>query len=231
MMDSRERVTLTQKAFVATIRARRASQGESVVSDDAKLGEVLIRENVITATQLKTAVDFQKKVGGDLKDILVKLGYVKDSVIAEKLASEQNLGAATIEINANVVDIDALRTLPRALLEKHQVIPLRSDDTNTLVLAMSDPNNIAAIEEVQFLVRRMVEPAVAPKAAIRKALNQIDEFLTADKPKAAPAAALGDKARVLATMPLDRLLRAFIMCQIERGALSADELIARAEKL
>src|SRR5581483_5922678 len=148
-------------------------------SDDAKLGEVLIRENVITATQLKTAVDFQKKVGGELKDILVKLGYVKDSVIAELLASEQNLGAATIEINANVVDIEALRTLPRALLEKHQVIPLRSDDSNTLVLAMSDPNNIAAIEEVQFLVRRMVEPAVAPKAAIRKALNQIDEFLAA----------------------------------------------------
>ena len=44
-------------------------------------------------------------------------------------------------------------------------------------LAMSDPNNIAAIEEVQFLVHRMVEPAVAPKASIRKALNQLDEFL------------------------------------------------------
>lgn len=197
------------------------------MSDDAKLGEVLIRENVITATQLKTAVDFQKKVGGDLKDILVKLGYVKDSVIAEKLASEQNLGAATIEINANVVDVEALKTLPRALLEKHQIIPLRSDDSNTLVLAMSDPNNIAAIEEVQFLVRRMVEPAVAPKAAIRKALNQIDEFIAHSQPRAAAV----DKGKLLATMPLDRLLRAFILCQIDRGALSADELIARAEKL
>lgn len=200
------------------------------MSDDAKLGEVLIRESMLTATQLKTAVDFQKKVGGDLKDILVKLGYVKDSVIAEILASEQNLGAATIEINANVVDVDALRTLPRALLEKHQIIPLKSDDSNTLVLAMSDPNNIAAIEEVQFLVRRMVEPAVAPKAAIRKALNQVDEFL-AHAPTKAPASSIpNDKGRILATMPLDRLLRAFILCQIERGALSADELIARAEK-
>jgi hypothetical protein len=201
------------------------------VSDDAKLGEVLIRENVISATQLKTAVDFQKKVGGDLKDILVKLGYVKDSIIAEMLASEQNLGAATIEINANVVDIDALRTLPRQLLEKHQIIPLKSDDSNTLVLAMSDPNNIAAIEEVQFLVRRMVEPAVAPKAAIRKALNQIDEFLAAPQPRPGAPTMSNDKARLLATMPLDRLLRAFILCQIDRGALSADELIARAEKL
>lgn len=201
------------------------------MSDDAKVGEVLIRENVISATQLKTAVDFQKKVGGDLKDILVKLGYVKDSVIAGILASEQNLGAATIDINANVVDVEALRTLPRALLEKHQIIPLKSDDSNTLVLAMSDPNNIAAIEEVQFLVRRMVEPAVAPKAAIRKALNQIDEFLAHAQPKAAPGGLSPEKARLLATMPLDRLLRAFILCQIDHGALSADELIARAEKL
>lgn len=202
------------------------------MSDDAKLGEILIRENVITATQLKTAVDFQKKVGGDLKDILVKLGYVKDSMIAEMMAADHNLGAATIDINANVVDLDALRTLPRALLEKHQIIPLKSDDSNTLVLAMSDPNNIAAIEEVQFLVRRMVEPAVAPKAAIRKALNQIDEFLAvASHAKTGPSSIPNDKARLLATMPLERLLRAFILCQIERGTLSADELIARAEKL
>ena len=201
------------------------------MSDDAKLSEVLVRENVITATQLKTAVDFQKKVGGELKDILVKLGYVRDSIIAEIMAADQHLGAATIEINANVVDIDALKTLPRTLLEKHQIIPLKSDDSNTLVLAMSDPNNIAAIEEVQFLVRRMVEPAVAPKAAIRKALNQLDEFLAAPQPKAGVPAMANDKARLLATMPLDRLLRAYILCQIDRGALTADELISRAEKL
>ncbi len=203
------------------------------MSDDAKLGEVLIRENLVSAIQLKQAVDFQKKVGGDLKDVLIKLGYVKDSVIAEVMAAEQNIGAATIEINASVVDLDALRTLPRALLEKHQIIPLKSDDSNTLVLAMSDPNNIAAIEEVQFLVRRMVEPAVAPKASIRKALNQLDDFLAhpQGRPVAMPQGGDQSRARLIATMPLDRLLRAFILCQIERGALSAEELIARAEKL
>jgi hypothetical protein len=200
------------------------------VSDEARLGELLIRENLISATQLKTAIDFQKKVGGELKEILVKLGYVKDSVLAEMQAAEQNIGAATIEINASVVDIDALRQLPKALLEKHQVIPLRSDDPSTLVLAMSDPNNIAAIEEIQFLVRRMVEPAVAPKAAIRKALNQIDEFLAESRPKAAVGIP-SDRVRQISQVPLERLLRAFILCQIERGALSADELLARAEKL
>lgn len=201
------------------------------MSDDAKLGEVLIRENVISATQLKTAIDFQKKVGGELKEILVKLGYVKEATLAEVFAASQNLGAATIEINASVVDVEALKVLPRALLEKHQVIPLRSDDANVLVLAMSDPNNIAAIEEVQFLVRRMVEPAVAPKNAIRKALNQIDEFLAEARPKAPAQTIPQDKLRPILQMPVERLIRAYILCQIERGALSADELLARAEKL
>jgi hypothetical protein len=200
------------------------------VSDDAKLGEQLIRDNILSAAQLKTAIDFQKKVGGDLKDIVVKLGYVKDSTIAELLAADQHLGAATIEINATVVDLDALRTLPRALLEKHQVIPLRGEDPNALVLAMSDPNNIAAIEEIQFLVNRMVEPAVAPKAAIRKALNQLDDFLAQATPK--PAQTIpADKVRSILQMPLDRLLRAYILCQIESGTLSAEELLTRAEKL
>jgi hypothetical protein len=77
----------------------------------------------------------------------------------------------------------------------------------------------------------MVEPAVAPKAAIRKALNQLDDFLNHAQQPQRLGAPLPERARLLATMPLDRLLRAFIICQIERGALSADELIARAEKL
>src|SRR5205814_563369 len=99
------------------------------------------------------------------------------------------------------------------LLEKHQIVPLKGDDPNSLVLAMSDPNNIAAIEEVQFLVHRMVEPAVAPKAAIRKALNQLDEFLAASQPK--PAHAIPqDKVRAIVQMPVDRLLRAYVLCQI-----------------
>ena len=135
----------------------------------------------------------------------------------------------------NTVSIPGFRKgkAPRQLLEKHQVIPLRSDDPNTLVLAMSDPNNIGAIEEIQFLVRRMVEPAVAPKASIRKALNQLDDFLAAGHPKPAAHAspAGGDTVRPLMALPIDKLLRAYILCQIDRGALSADELLARAEKL
>ena len=205
---------------------------------DEKLGELLIRENFISPTQLKTAVDFQKKVGGELSDIVVKLGYVKDAQVAQVMAQEQHLTASTIEINASVVDLEALKILPKQLLEKHQVIPLKGDDPNALVLAMSDPNNIAAIEEIQFLVHRMVEPAVAPKGAIRKALNQLDEFL-AEANKVGKSSHTGspadkaqaDKLQALVKLPVDRLLRAFILLQVEKGHVSADELLSRAEKL
>lgn len=207
------------------------------MADDAKLGEILLKENLVTQAQIKTAVDFQKKVGGDLGGILVKLGYVKDSVLAEINAKSENVGAAAID--ATVIDLDAVRALPRQLLEKHQVIPLKGDDASMLVLAMADPNNLAAIEEIQFLVNKNVEPAVAPKAAIRKALNQLDEFLRqAAQPRAGSgsggdraAAGQQDKMAKLATVPIDRLIRAWIMSQVEKGLVSADELIQRAEKL
>jgi hypothetical protein len=204
------------------------------VADDAKLVELLLKENLVSQTQLKTAVDFQKKVGGDLGGILVKLGYIKDSVLAEVNAKSENVGAAAID--ATVIDLEAVRTLPRQLLEKHQVIPLKSDDSSMLVLAMADPNNLAAIEEIQFLVNKNVEPAVAPKAAIRKALNQLDEFLRqASQPAQARPAAAGagqqEKMAKLAAAPIDRLIRAWIMIQVEKGLVSADDLITRVEKL
>lgn len=136
------------------------------------LGELLVQENLMTADQLRTALDFQTTLGGDLRSIVVKLGYVKDSVVAGLVAQEEHVEAASNEITAAVIDFDALKTLPKDVLEKHQVIPLRSEGSH-LVLAMSDPNDLRAIEEIQFLANRTVEPAVATKQAIRKAINQL----------------------------------------------------------
>lgn len=216
------------------------------MAEDAKLGEILLKESKITQAQLKTAQDFQKKVGGDLADILLKLGYVKDSVLAELKAHSQH--AASAEISPTVIDLEAVKVIPRALLEKHQAVPLKGSDASVLVLAMQDPNNLQAVEEVQFLVDKMVEPAVAPKAAIRKALNQLDDLLKAAEarkaaagPQAAPhaahpekpaptAAAQQEKLKAVFGLPLDRLFRAYVLVQIEKGHISLDELLQRAEK-
>jgi type IV pilus assembly protein PilB len=208
------------------------------VTTDAALGEVLVRENLMTSAQLKTALEFQKSLGGDLRTIVVKLGYVKDTVLADLVAAEEHVSASAAELTIDVLDFDTIRAVPRAVLEKHQVVPLRSDDGGSIVLAMADPNDLRAIEEIQFLVNRPVEPAVAAKAAIRKALNQLPELVKQfeqkqqqDRPAPRSGPMPVDRLKAVKDLPLEKLLRAFIVLQVERGQLSIDDLLARAAKL
>lgn len=203
------------------------------MTTDEELGEILVRENLMSTAQLKTAVDFQKSVGGDLRSIVVKLGYVKDSVLAGLVAAEEHVETATAEINADVIDFEALKRFPRELLEKHQVVPLRSDDHHSIVLAMADPNDLRAIEEIQFLSNKTVEPAVTTKAAIRRALNQLHELQKEHEARTSPKGSKvpGDRLKAIRELPVDKLIRAYLVLQIEKGELSADDLIARAQKL
>jgi hypothetical protein len=197
---------------------------------DTALGEMLVRENLMTPAQLKTALEFQKSLGGDLRNIVVKLGYVKDQVLAGLVAQEENVSASS-DITAEVIDFDAVRAIPRATLEKHQVVPLKSDGS-ALVLAMADPNNLRAVEEIQFLVNKPVEPAVATTAAIRKTLNQLNDLLKQHEAKAPKAVAIpANSLKALRELSLEKLLRAYVMTQIEKGQLTADELLAKASKL
>ena len=205
---------------------------------ESGLGEILIQENLMTEHQLKTALDFQTTLGGDLRSIVVKLGYVKDSVLAGLVAKEEHV-AASYEITYDVIDFDALKTLPKDVLEKHQVIPLASEGSH-LVLAMADPNDLRAMEEIQFLANRTVEPAVATKQAIRKAINQLHElkrqFETAKREgRLQKTAALpvrrsvpGDVVTTLQGLPVDKLIRGYLLLKIQNGELSADELFACA---
>jgi type IV pilus assembly protein PilB len=211
---------------------RRSCQIEGPVDGDNALGEMLIERNLMTDDQLKTALEFQSTLGGDLRSIVVKLGYVKDSVLADLVAQEENVGAATNEITADVIDFEAIKNLPKDVLEKHQVIPLVSGGPH-LVLAMADPNDLMAIEEIQFLVNKSVEPAVATKQAIRKALNTLHELKKEHQARTKPKKGTLNQERLkaLRETPVDRLIRAYLIIQIEKGELSVDDLLARAGKL
>ena len=193
------------------------------------LAEALLRANLMTPAQLKTAVEFQKSLGGDLRNIVVKLGYVKESDLVSLVAQEEGIGSSA-EITDEMVDFEALKILPRALLEKHQVVPLKSDGSS-IVLAMADPNDLRAIEEVQFLVSRPVEPAVATKAAIRRTLNQLHDLVKKHDAKSPKTAIPADRLKAIRDMPVERLMRAYIITQIEAGHLNVEDLIQRASKL
>jgi type IV pilus assembly protein PilB len=199
------------------------------VSSDAQLGQLLVQRELMSEAQLRTATDFQQQLGGDLRSIVVKLGYVKDQVIAGLVAQEEGV-EASVEITADVIDFDMVKTLGKDTLEKHQVLPLKGTDAGSLVLAMADPNDLRAIEEIQFRANRSVEPAVTTKAVLRKTLNQLPDLMKQAEQRQGgriPA----DRLKALRSTPVDKLMRAYLVLQIENGNLSLEDLLARASKL
>lgn len=183
----------------------------------------------MSEAQLRTATDFQQQLGGDLRSIVVKLGYVKDQVIAGLVAQEEGV-EASVEITADVIDFDMVKTLGKETLEKHQVLPLKGSDSGSLVLAMADPNDLRAIEEIQFRANRSVEPAVTTKAAIRKTLNQLPDLMKQAEQRQGGRIP-PDRLKTLRSTPVDKLMRAYLVLQIENGNLSLEDLLARASKL
>lgn len=134
------------------------------------LGELLIREQLITMDQLEKAKREQKKLsGGRLGAALVKLGYVNDKDLTEFLSKQY--GVAAIDLAAFEVTPELIKLVPKDICEKHNVIPV-SRSGNTIVLAMGDPSNLVVQDDLRFLTRCKIEPVVASELAIQQAIEK-----------------------------------------------------------
>ncbi len=198
------------------------------MADDDALGELLVRENLISSQQLKKAIDFQESLGGDLRDVIVKLGFVKESVLSTVVATQQHVKA--VEIHDSDIDDDLMKKIPVERVEQYQILILKGAGPN-LPVAMADPNDVAAIEEVQFLTSRVVEPKVAPKSAIRKAINRYvqrqaglesDDFIESTE---------DDLIGALRNASVEVLVRACLLTLVDKGVVSSDEVIGRLKKV
>ncbi len=134
------------------------------------LGELLIKEQLITVDQLEKAKREQKIQGGTrLGAALVKLGYVSDEQLTGFMSKQYQVPA--IDLATFEIDPDALKTIPKEICEKHGVIPV-SISGKSIVLAMSDPSNIFVKDDIHFLTRCKVEAVVASEAAIMSAIEK-----------------------------------------------------------
>ena len=134
------------------------------------LGELLIREQLITIDQLERAKREQKShIGGRLGTALVKLGYVSDKQLTQFLSEQYQV--PSIDLATFEIDPEALKLIPKEICEKHGCIPI-SKAGNNLVLAMTDPSNIFARDDIQFLTRCKVEAVVASEAAVQAAIER-----------------------------------------------------------
>jgi len=133
----------------------------------AKLGEILVRENLISPQHLREALDYQREHGGRLGFTLVKLGLVSDDMITAVLARQYGIPSVNLELFH--IDQSVLRLIPQEVAQKYSVLPL-SRVGATLTLAMVDPTNVFAMDDVKFMTGLNVEPVVVAEASVQQAI-------------------------------------------------------------
>ena len=134
----------------------------------AKLGETLLRENLITPQQLKDALDHQRIHGGRLASTLVKLGMLSDEEVTAVLSRQY--GVSSVNLDLFEVDPAAVALVPQEVAEKYMVLPL-SRVGATLTLAMIDPTNVFAIDDIKFMTGLSVEPVVVSETTLSSAIS------------------------------------------------------------
>jgi type IV pilus assembly protein PilB len=135
----------------------------------AQIGEILIKENLITPEQLELALKHQRETGGRLGSILISLGYVEDDDITSILSKKY--GVPSINLSFFEIDASIIKLIPVDVAQKHLVVPL-SRVGSTLTVACVDPTNVFAMDDIKFMTGFNVEPVVASEASISEALEK-----------------------------------------------------------
>jgi type IV pilus assembly protein PilB len=134
-----------------------------------RLGELLLREKRISPHQLQEALTHQRTSGGRLGFNLVRLGFVKDEDITAVLSRQYGVPAITLD--QFELDAEVVRLVPGDTALKYLVLPVGRSG-NTLTLAMSDPTNVFAMDDIKFMTGLQIEPVVASESAVREAIGR-----------------------------------------------------------
>src|SRR3990170_5733693 len=136
---------------------------------EARLGDVLVRGGIVTREQLNEALGKERENGSNLIQELIRLGFSTEERLADFLATQ--FGFQKVEIDNSELTESVFNLIPAHLIQKHQVIPLKLVGS-TLTVAMTDPTNLAAINEVKFITGYGVRVLLASASAIKKVLEQ-----------------------------------------------------------
>jgi len=134
-----------------------------------RLGEILVKESLITQDQLQKALEFQRVNGGKLGSCLAKMGFITDDDITGVLSRQY--GVPSINLKYYEIDPNVIRLIPQDTALRYQVVPL-SRVGSVLTIAMTDPTNVFAMDDVKFMTGFNVEPVVASEAAISDAISR-----------------------------------------------------------
>ena len=135
----------------------------------ARFGEMLVGAGKITEEQLNEALALQKEKGKRLGTCLMELGHLSESGLMEMLS--QHFGVPSVDLEDTEIDPGVLKIIPADIARKYTILPV-SKAGATVTLAMIDPTNVFAMDDVKFMTGYRVEPVVASESALRAAIEE-----------------------------------------------------------
>jgi len=138
----------------------------------SRLGELLVGNNLITKDQLKQALAEQKAAGGQLRlgSILIRDSLITEGDLTSFLSKQY--GVPTINLADYDVDPQVIKIIPAEIAHKYQIVPVNRAGS-TLIIAMSDPSNIFAIDDIKFMTGYNVEVVVVAESTIKTAIDKL----------------------------------------------------------
>jgi type IV pilus assembly protein PilB len=133
-----------------------------------RLGELLTKASLISQDQLKEALRVQKETGGKLGETLIKLGFVSEEDITECLS--QQFGVPSINLQHFEIDSGVIKLIPGDVARKYNILPVNKTGA-TITIAMADPTNVFAMDDIKFMTGYNVEPVVASELGIKAAID------------------------------------------------------------
>src|SRR5437773_4136034 len=140
-----------------------------------RLGDLLVADGLLTPAQLQEALGEQKGSTEKLGSILIKLGFINEEQLIGFLSRQY--GVPSITLSQLEIDPGVLRLVPAPIAKKYEIIPVRRMG-NSLAVAMADPTNVFALDDIAFMTNLQVLPLVASQTAIRKAIDRHYESKT-----------------------------------------------------
>ena len=194
-----------------------------------RLGELLVREKLISLQQLKAAQEDQRRNNTSLGYALAKMGFISDKEITDFLSQQYRV--QSIDLAEYEIDAEIIKLVSKEVCERHKVLPV-SRTGSSLILAMADPSNLHAIDDIKFLTGYNVEPVVASENAIHAAIERYyaapdiayDEIMAGFDEKEIEVAgeeedvSAVDLARASEDAPVVRLCNAILLNAIKQRA-------------
>ncbi len=134
-----------------------------------RIGELLVKQNMLTADQLRQARDETRTKGGRLGAQITELGFLDEADLTDFVAKQY--GVPSINIDEFEIESAVIQLIPEDVASKHTVIPVNRAGS-TLILATSDPSNIYALDDIKFLTGYNIQAVVASEEAIRRAIDK-----------------------------------------------------------